>query len=72
MSRIKQIKKRMVEVAKRIGELDTVYHRTKASIDPDDRTNNKRLGLNQCARIRRQIDELKKEEQKLKEEAYKF
>lgn len=72
MSRIKQIKKRMLEVAKRIGELDTVYYRTKAGIDPDDRTNNKRLGLNQCARIRRQIDELKKEEKKLKEEAYKF
>ena len=62
----------MLEIYKEISTKEIQYQGIKALIDPNDRTNNKRLALNQCARLKKNIDELKEEIQKLKEEAYKF
>tara|TARA_Y100000310_G_scaffold120651_1_gene119424 strand:+ start:404 stop:625 length:222 start_codon:yes stop_codon:yes gene_type:complete len=71
-TKIKVMKKRIAKIGKEISKAEHEYNSIKRTLVPNDLTNNSRLSKNEMRRIRVRIEELKKENKKLMDEAFNF
>jgi len=69
LSRIKQIKKRLLKIPKELKNLERDYQLAESDITPDDPTNVSRIARNHMSRLSKKISDLKHERKKLHDEA---